>query len=153
MNIGVNIINELLVDIFDDILEIEQKSLQYICFKDLSISEVHTIAAIGMYSPKRMTEIAGKLDITLGTLTIAINHLVKKEYVVRKKSNIDRRIVYISLTKKGKLAYRIHQKFHQDMVNECVKGLSEGEKKILTQSLEKLNFFFKSKYSVKYLDK
>ncbi len=97
-------------------------------FKDLSISEVHTIDAIGMYDPKRMTEIAGKLDITLGTLTIAINHLVKKEYVIRKRSDIDRRIVYISLTKKGELAYRIHQKFHQDMINECVKELSESEK-------------------------
>lgn len=67
MNIGINIINELLVDTFNDILEIEQKSIQYMNFKDLSISEVHTIDAIGMYDPKRMTEIAGKLDITLGT--------------------------------------------------------------------------------------
>ena len=66
MNIGINIINELLVDTFNDILEIEQKSIQYMNFKDLSISEVHTIDAIGMYDPKRMTEIAGKLDITLG---------------------------------------------------------------------------------------
>jgi DNA-binding MarR family transcriptional regulator len=151
VNIGINIINELLVDTFNDILEIEQKSIQYMNFKDLSISEVHTIDAIGMYDPKRMTEIAGKLDITLGTLTIAINHLVKKEYVIRKRSDIDRRIVYISLTKKGELAYRIHQKFHQDMINECVKELSESEKKILIQSLKKLTHFFKSKYNVENL--
>jgi DNA-binding MarR family transcriptional regulator len=145
---AINIINELLVDIFYDILQIEQKSLQYASFKDLSISEIHTIEAIGMYKPRKMTEIASELDITLGTLTTAINHLVSKEYVVRNRSEADRRIVYISLTKKGRLAYRIHRKFHSDMVKQCIEGLSEEEESILTTALEKLNKFFKDKYNV-----
>lgn len=148
MDKSINIINELLVDIFYDILQIEQKSLQYASFKNLSISEIHTIAAIGMYKPRKMTEVAGDLDITLSTLTTAINHLVKKEYVIRERSKIDRRIVYIKLTKKGKLAYRIHQKFHSDMVKECIKGLNKSEEYILTRSLAKLNKFFKSKYNI-----
>ncbi|MCH3965564.1 MAG: MarR family winged helix-turn-helix transcriptional regulator [Clostridium sp.] len=148
MNKDINIINKLLVDIFYDILQIEQKSLQYASFKDLSISEIHTIAAIGMYVPRRMTEVAGDLDITLGTLTTAVKHLVKKGYVIRERSELDRRIVRINLTKKGKLAYRIHQKFHSDMVKECISGLSEEEKKVLKRSLEKLNEFFKSKYDI-----
>ena len=148
MDKGINIINELLVDVFYDILQIEQKSLQYASFEDLSISEIHTIEAIGMYKPRKMTEIAGELDITLGTLTTAINHLVSKEYVVRNRSEVDRRIVYISLTKKGRLAYRIHRKFHSDMVKECIQGLNKEEEAILTRSLGKLNKFFKDKYNL-----
>ncbi|MHC6181489.1 MarR family winged helix-turn-helix transcriptional regulator [Clostridium sp. JNZ X4-2] len=149
MNKGINIVNELLVDLFNDILVIEQKSLQYSVFKDLSITEIHTIEAIGMYKPRTMTEVACQLDITLSTLTTAINHLVKKEYVLRERSEQDRRIVYIKLSKKGKLAFRVHQKFHSDMVRETISGLTEQEETILVESLEKLNSFFKSKYNLK----
>ena len=149
MNKGINVVNELLVDLFNDILVIEQKSLQCSVFRDLSITEIHTIEAIGMYKPRTMTEVACQLDITIGTLTTAINHLVRKQYVIRERSNQDRRIVYIRLTKKGKLAFRVHQKFHSDMVKETINGLTEQEEKILVQSLEKLNNFFKSKYNLK----
>ncbi|BDR74033.1 hypothetical protein K144316041_27410 [Clostridium tetani] len=93
-----------------------------------------------------MSEVANKLNITVGTLTTAINNLVKKGYVERSKSEKDRRIVYIQLTKRGKLAYRIHDKFHLDMIKETISGLTDEEEEILIASLEKLNNFFKEKY-------
>lgn len=149
MNKSMNVLNELLVDIFNDILTIEQNAIQSGKFKDLSVTEMHTIEAIGMYTQKTMSEVANKLDITVGTLTIAINNLVKKEYVKRGKSEKDRRIVYIELTKRGKLAYRIHEKFHLDMIKETISGLTDKEEEILMTSLEKLNIFFKEKYHLK----
>ncbi|WP_333886660.1 MarR family winged helix-turn-helix transcriptional regulator [Clostridium sp.] len=149
MNEGINVINELLVDIFNDILQIEQNALQNAAFNDLSITEVHTIEAIGMYKSGKMTEVACQLNITLGTLTKAVNQLVKKEYALRRRSEEDRRIVYVQLTKKGKLAFRVHHKFHSDMVREAMKGFTEEDEKILIKSLEKLNNFFKSKYNLK----
>jgi len=145
----IKVLNELLVDTFNDILEIEQRALQSGSFSDISVTEIHTIHAIGMYTPRTMTEVACSLNITLGTLTIAINNLVKKGYVERRKSQTDRRIVNIQLTKKGKLAYRVHKKFHTDMVKATIKGLTEEEEGILVKSLQKLNVFFKSKYNLK----
>lgn len=149
MSEGINVINELLVDLFNDILVIEQNSLQSAIFKDLSISGMHTIEAIEMYNPRTMTELAGQLDITLGTLTTAVNHLVKKGYVLRRRSEDDRRIVYIQLTKRGKLAFRVHHKFHSDMVKEAIGQLTEEEGEVLVKSLEKLNNFFRSRYNLK----
>lgn len=138
-----------MVNTFNDILVIEQKALQSGSFKDLSVTEIHTITAIGMYKRKTMTEVACQLDITLGTLTKAIGHLVRKGYVERERSEEDRRIVYIQLTKKGKLAYRVHDKFHMDMVKASIEGLTEEEEKVLVKSLDKLNYFFKFKYNLK----
>jgi len=146
---GIKVLNELLVYTFNDILEIEQKALQAGSFSDISVTEIHTIQAIGMYKPRTMTEVAGDLNITLGTLTAAINNLVKKGYVERKRSETDRRIVNIQLTKKGKLAYRVHEKFHVDMVKATIEGLTEEEEEVLVKSLGKLNEFFKSKYNLK----
>jgi len=149
MNKEMNVLSELLVDTFKDILEIERKSLQNGDFRDVSVTEMHTIEAIGVDSVKSMSEVAFKLDITVGTLTTAINHLVKKGYVERMKTQRDRRIVQVKLTKKGELAFRIHEKFHSDMVNETIEGLSQEEEEIFMKSLEKLNLFFKERYKLK----
>ncbi|WP_026882046.1 MarR family winged helix-turn-helix transcriptional regulator [Clostridium akagii] len=149
MERSLTVMNELMIDIFNDILTIEQSDLKKGYFKDLSITEIHTIEAIGMYVPRNMSEVARDIGITLGTLTTAVSNLVKKGYVERKKSENDRRVVNIDLTKKGKLAYRIHAKFHRDIIRETIDGLDEKEKNTLVNVLEKLNFSIKEKYDIK----
>jgi DNA-binding MarR family transcriptional regulator len=148
MSKTISVLNELLVDIFNDILTIEQRALSEGEFKDLSITEIHTIEAIGMYEARSMSEVAKDLKITVGTLTAAINNLVKKGYVERKRVEEDRRVVLVQLTKRGKLAYRIHDMFHKNMIRETIRDLSEQEEQVLVGSLEKLNIFFKSKYNL-----
>lgn len=148
MKTATTVINELLVQLFNDVLQIEESSLKNGEISDLSITEIHTIEAIGMYTEKTMSEVAQSLKITVGTLTTAINKLIKKQYVERKRIEEDRRVVLIKLTKRGKLAYRLHEKFHKDMVNTAIEGLDEKEEEILISSLSKLNDFFKQKYEL-----
>ncbi len=136
-------LNELLVSVYDDIEDIETKSLQTGAFKDLSITEIHTIEAIGMTGQKSMSEIAAELEITTGTLTTAIDKLIKKGYVIRNRSDVDRRIVYIALTKRGKLAYRIHESFHYKMVRSVITDLTEDEVQALIKGLNSLNTYLK----------
>ena len=140
------VLNHLMVEIFNDILTIEQTALKRGAFNDLSVTEMHTIEAIGMYHPRTMSEVAQDLKITVGTLTTAINRLVKKGYVERKRVEDDRRIVQISLTKKGKLAYRVHEKFHMDMIHAMVEGLNLENEEILVHSLGQLSEFLKRHY-------
>lgn len=139
-------INELLVKLFNDVLQIEEQSLKNGVLSELSITEVHTIEAIGMYTERTMSEVAQKLKITVSTLTTAVNKLIKKGYVERKRIEEDRRVVLVKLTKKGKLAYRIHEKFHREMVNTAIDGLNLEEEDLLISSLNKINEFFKDKY-------
>lgn len=142
------VLNDLLVQLFNDILLIEEKTLQNGPLSDISVTEIHTIEAIGMYKDRTMTEVAQDLKITVGTLTTAITKLIKKGYVERKRTEEDRRVVLIHATKKGKLAYRLHEKFHSDMINETIGVLDEDQEKILVSSLEKLNVFFMEKYEL-----
>ena len=63
----------------------------------------------------------------------------------RSRSQIDRRIVNVSLTNKGKLAYRIHEKFHLDMVKAIMNDFtSEEEEYYFVHS--KLNSHLKEIY-------
>lgn len=140
-----NVVNELLVKIFDEILQIEEKTLRSGHFSDLSVREMHTIETIGRKDQRMMSEVAQDLGITVGTLTTSINRLIKKGYVDRKRIEEDRRVVLVELTKKGKVAHRLHDRFHNEMVKTMMDGLSEDEKEVLINSLEKLNIYFKDK--------
>lgn len=146
MNKSEHVLNKLLVQLFNELLEIEHDALKNGPFSDLSITEIHTIEAIGMYTPRTMSEVASDLKITVGTLTTAVNKLIKKEYVTRERIEEDRRVVMIRLTKKGKLAYRVHEKFHSDMIKETIKGIDDKEEEILISSLEKLSAYFTYRY-------
>ncbi|KUO59495.1 MAG: MarR family transcriptional regulator [Gracilibacter sp. BRH_c7a] len=143
-----SVLNELLVKTFNDILAVEEYELRKGPLNNLSLSEIHTIEAIGMYQTRTMSQVATNLSITMGALTSAVNNLVKKGYVNRERDDRDRRVVKIALTRSGKLAYRIHEKFHHDMVKQTIKGLTEKEN-ILIESLRKLNDFLVSKYTLK----
>lgn len=144
---SVQIVNELLVELFNDILTIEKTALQNGKFSDLSITEMHVIEAIGLTS-RTMTDVASQIGVTVGTLTTSINRLVKKEYVMRRRSEDDRRFVEIELSSKGKLAHRIHERFHQTMVKAMVDKLSDEDNEILIDSLKRLNNFFKEQYDL-----
>ncbi|GAA3017400.1 MarR family winged helix-turn-helix transcriptional regulator [Tetragenococcus solitarius] len=134
-------INTLLVEAFNDILAIEESELKKSQFNDLSITEMHTIEAIGMYKKKTTSEVAKELSITVGTLTIAINRLVKKDYVERLRSEDDRRVVKLGLTKKGRLIFRVHQRFHMEMVKSILYGMDDKESLALQKALENLHDF------------
>jgi Transcriptional regulators len=139
-------INKMLVEVYDDVNRIEEYSIKSGAFRDLSITEIHTIEAVGLYGSKTMSEISTALEITMGTLTTAVDKLIKKGYLERNRSNTDRRIVNVSLSKKGKLAYRIHEKFHLDMVQEIMLDFTPEEEEILLTALSKLNNHLKEIY-------
>ena len=77
MDIG-NTLNELLVKLFRNINVIEERALRNDEYSDVTTNDMHVIEAIGMDDPKNMTSVARALEVTTGTLTIAVNSLVKK---------------------------------------------------------------------------
>ena len=116
-------INKILVHLFNDIWELEEKAVITEEFKDLTNNDMHIIEAIGLGTGNNMSTIAKKLGITVGSLTTSMNSLVNKKYAVRHRSEEDRRIVNIQLTEKGEKAYHHHANFHKKMV-EAVFGFS-----------------------------
>ena len=137
-------LNEVLVSLFRDVNDIEQKAIITSEFSDITNNDMHVIDAIGIDRPKNMSSIARELSVTVGTLTISVNSLVKKGYVVRNRSSEDRRVVFISLSEKGVKAYYHHKKFHEQMIDSVVKELTEEELEALVKALTKLNTWFRS---------
>ncbi len=139
-------LNSLLVELFKDIMEIEEKKLITEEFKDITYNDMHVIEAIGLEDSKKMSQIARLMSVTMGTLTKAVDSLYEKGYVERVRSEKDKRVVLVSLTERGKGAYRHHEKFHNDMISCILEEINEEESKVLIHALSRLVDYFKEKY-------
>lgn len=137
-------INTILVRLFNDILDYESKVFKNTEFKDITTNDMHIIDVIGVDQRKNMSGVAKALSVTMGTLTISINNLVKKGYVTRVRSEKDRRIVYVELSKRGVDAYNKHNEFHKDMVNSMLNTLDDKETEILIKGLHKIDTWIHS---------
>ena len=136
-------LNSILVNLFRDVMDLEQRAIITSEYHDITNNDMHVIEAVGLGEPKNMSAIAKVLSVTMGTLTIAMNSLVKKGYVKRTRGKEDRRVVYISLSEKGKGAYQHQEKFHRHMIDEILKDLTEEETEALMKSLTKLDQWFR----------
>jgi DNA-binding MarR family transcriptional regulator len=138
-------LNELLVDMFNHILVLEERNL-VARGVTLSMSEVHTLENIYKSETKTMSDVARRALVTQGTLTVAINRLVKKGYVARYKDDEDKRIVRLSLTQRALDLLKIHDAFHENMIDTFINDLKVDEDINLIHSLEKIMEYFKQNY-------
>ena len=133
-----------MVNLFNKVLEAESKAVITGDFMDISNNDMHIIDAIGVDEPKNMSAIAAKRMVTVGTLTVNMNSLEKKGYIKRERSTEDKRVVYVTLTEKGRKAFFHHRDFHKEMIKAAVRGLEEDEMRALISCLDKLDRFFAS---------
>lgn len=135
-------INNVLVNLINEIWELEEKAIITEEFKDLTNNDMHVIEAVGTGDGRNMSSIARKLNITVGSLTTAMNSLVNKKYVVRRRSEEDRRVVFVKLTPKGIRAYKHHEDYHRQMTQAVVDKLDDAEMPVLLKTLDALSEFF-----------
>lgn len=135
-------LNDVLVKLFRNVNVIEERAIRTEEYRDVTTNDMHVIEAVGMEGAKNMTSVARSLEVTTGTLTIAVNSLVKKGYVDRVRSEEDRRVVLVSLSDKGRKAYLHHRRFHEQMIDSVIAELTEEEQQVLEKALTKLNQFF-----------
>ncbi|ASR41120.1 MarR family winged helix-turn-helix transcriptional regulator [Ligilactobacillus agilis] len=136
-------INDSLVRIYSGIMWIEENELRKSKFNDLTMREMHAIHAISMYDHKSASEVAKELHLTPGTLTAMVDRLVRKGYVKRLRSEDDRRVIRLGLTKKGRVIYRAHEAFHNMMVRSFLKDLDATEIKTIEKALWNLEQFLR----------
>ena len=137
-------INDTLVNLFNEIWELEKEAIITEEFKDITNNDMHIIEAIGLSGENTMSSVAKKLKITAGSLTTAVNALVRKAYVKRERSEEDRRVVYIAITEKGEQAFYHHEQFHRQMTNAVIEKLDDEEIDALVKMLKDISAFFRS---------
>lgn len=133
----INNIGESFFDFQSKLQFFEREYLRKCDINDISISEIKVLYRIGISNTKSMSDIANELKITKGTLSITVNSLVKKGYVIRNRHKQDRRVIILYLTTKAIKAVKTYQKFYVLLLNELVN--SDEDSKTLLDILKRLN--------------
>lgn len=140
-------LNTFLVTVFQDILRLEEASLRQAC-KDLSLTELHVLEAVAAAQAEGgrpgTAQLAARLGVTGGTVTVAVNTLEQKGYVLRARSRQDRRRVCVELTPAARPVLEAHAAFHRRLVRRACTRLDEGQTDALCTALADLHAFFTS---------
>jgi DNA-binding MarR family transcriptional regulator len=144
-------LNQLLVSAYRSVLKLEELMLKSVEDQiDLSISELHMLDAISRGGNEGLTisDIAQKLEITLPSVTVAINKMVRKGYVEKLKSQRDGRVVHVQLSHQGRRINIAHRYFHEQMVRSVADSISLEQKEVLITGMRNLDGFFKRKINI-----
>jgi DNA-binding MarR family transcriptional regulator len=138
------ILNNMLIQVYHNILRVEEKFLQTNNRINLTIREMHLIECVGENrdNGKTISEIAEFLKLTKPSVTVAVSKLTKKGYLRKNSCQTDGRIVRVTLTREGRKVYTYHKRYHMSMVHEIEKDFSEVERDMLVRIITKLNEFF-----------
>lgn len=103
---------------------IEERMMDTKLIPDLTIGELHVLETVDKLNGKPMSKIANALKVTVGSLTIGVNRLVAKEYLLRIRDENDHRVVNLSVTPKAKKVLKVHDKFHEDILLGVLDGVT-----------------------------
>ena len=137
-------INQMYVDIFNFILKFEELSIRVKTHDKITINEIHLLELIYTEPGRAMSDYAEHMHIALSTFSINIDRLVKKGLAKRERSKLDRRQVYVSVTRQGATLVKKHKRFHLSMMKESLRGVGEEHDALLRRIAVKLQGYFSS---------
>jgi len=108
----------------------------------LTLPQMHTLEILGQHPPMRMKELAAKMGVTTGTLTVTVDRLEKRGLVTRAPNESDRRSVLVELTGPGRIHFEEHHKLHLDLTRDLAAALDENQSAALADILRTLNQAF-----------
>ena len=112
-------------------------------FSKLTISQFQYIDAIHELGRPTFTEIAQKLGVTKASVTVGINKLIGLGYIVKTRSDQDKRVFHAVLTEAGcnliKTKYKALKKYGEFITA----ALTEEEARAFEHTLSKLVGLFK----------
>ena len=110
--------------------------------KGMTLAQMHTLEILGAHKPLRMKELAQRMGVTTGTLTVQVDRLERMGMVRRKPHHEDRRSILVELTDDGRELSEEHHALHDQLTCDITCKLSDSEREALEGLLEKLNSEF-----------
>ncbi len=108
----------------------------------LTLPQMHTLEILGQHPAMRMKDLAAKMGVTTGTLTMTVDRLEKRGLVAREHNETDRRSILVTLTADGRSQFATHHGLHLGLTRELAASLSEAELQCLRSVLAKINQVF-----------
>lgn len=104
----------------------------------LSLQELNVLNIIGDNEPCIMSDIAKQAALSLSSVTVIVDKLVKTKLVQRVRSEKDRRVVHGNLTEEGRKIYQIQIEHMHEIIRRLLNPLSADEQDSFLNIFQKI---------------
>ncbi len=126
---------QLLIEFYERFSSWEQAVVKE---SGITLPQMHTLAVLGAAGSLRMKELAGRMGITTGALTVLVDRVVRAGLVARKPHEQDRRSIQVSLTPEGEKHFQEHHKLHTQLSQDLAGALDPGEISLFLDMLRRI---------------
>ncbi|MUM76394.1 MarR family transcriptional regulator [Pseudodesulfovibrio sp. F-1] len=128
-------LTQLIVEFYERL-----SSWEHCVVRDTGVTptQMHALEILGSHTALRMKELAERMGVTTGTLTVLADRLEKAGLIRRKPHEEDRRSILVELTVQGHALYRQHDELHTQLTRDLTAGLTDSERTALSAMLEKM---------------
>ena len=120
--------------------EMEELAKEHYNLQELTLTQMHYLEVMSTLTNPNITELASELQLTKPTVTVALDKLIEKEYVIKVQSDADRRTSHLHLTEKGRSINNMHEYAHRRFAELMNENLEPEEMQQLIILLEKMTY-------------
>ena len=106
---------------------------------DIGPADFRLLSVLDHTGSLTMTDLAQRLDLPLSTATHRVNRLVKSGILRRSRSELDRRIVEVTLSQHGRELVTAGDEIRLNIGRAMLAALSPGEREILLELMQKMS--------------
>lgn len=129
-------LNNLITEFYDKMSSWEMSVVKETGY---SLAQIHTLEVLGSHGAMRMKELANRLGITTGTLTVQVEKLVQAGLIERRAIEGDRRSVLVDLTEQGQDVFRQHNALHLTLTQDLTRHFTQEQQQQLASMLASMN--------------
>ncbi|USD38115.1 MULTISPECIES: MarR family winged helix-turn-helix transcriptional regulator [Ferrimonas] len=129
-------LNHAIIEFYEKLSSWEHSVVKEI---GVTLAHVHAVELLGIHGAMRMKELAMKMSVTTGTMTVQVDNMVKADLVRRRPHDTDRRSILVELTEKGQQIYQNHDALHHDLTQQITSGLDTTQQQALLNCLIQMN--------------
>jgi DNA-binding MarR family transcriptional regulator len=128
--------------ILETVFDLLRNFTQFISYSneaaELKTMEFYLLLYIGLKGPQNMSALAKAYLMTKSNITVLVDDLENKSYVGREKSERDRRVTIIKLTRKGEAVFKEFSKNFSELIDIFLENVQEDDLVVMTDGFERI---------------
>ncbi|WP_052465263.1 MarR family winged helix-turn-helix transcriptional regulator [Thermotoga profunda] len=110
--------------------------------ENLRAIELYVLLYVAQRGSQKMSELAQAFSMTKSNITFLVDSLEQKGFVMRSRSNEDRRVVMIELTQKGQQIYKQILSDFSKLIDKVTSQIPSQDLAVMADGFERLSKLF-----------
>lgn len=133
-----NEINKMVNKLIQKIIYYDTKGFKVGKDKELGLIDVYILRSIGL-EHKKMSQVIKELEVDRSLVATSLRKLTIYGYVIKEKSEEDKRAFVLKLTKEGTELYHKTWEIQSEILNFILEATTLNEEKAILKFLSKIN--------------